>query len=270
MIFQVRQWLPERLLVVVADRSYAALERLAACQGWPPPVTVVTRVRLDAALYAPAYAHSAGRPGRPRKQGVRQPTLAQRLSAPATVWQETTGRWDGGTTRSVRLAAPTAVWYHSGLPPVSIRWVLVTDPDGTFEPQALVSPDPDATPIQIGEWFVQRWQLAVTFEEARAHVGIEPQRQWSEKAILRTTPVLLGLFSWVSLFAPHLLQGQELPVRQAAWYTTALPPFSDTLALVRQHLWPATISWTSPEAADVVKIPKALFARLTDALAYAA
>jgi hypothetical protein len=117
---------------------------------------------------------------------------------------------------------------------------------------------------------VQRGQLEVTFEEARAHLGIETQRQWSDLAILRTTPLLLGLVSLVCLFAHQLLQGREMPVRQAAWYARARPTFSDTLAFVRQHLWPATISWMSPEEADMVKIPKALFARLTDALAYAA
>lgn len=126
------------------------------------------------------------------------------------------------------------------------------------------------TPIQIVAWFVQRWQLEVTFEEARAHLGVETQRQWSDLSIMRTTPALLGLFSLVTLFAHQLLQGQELPVRQAAWYTKALPTFSDTLAFVRQHLWPVTISWLSPEEPDMVQIPKALLVRLTDALAYAA
>jgi hypothetical protein len=270
MVFQVRQWLPERMLVVVADSSYAALELLAACQGLPQPVTVVTRLRLDAALYDPAYAHPTGRAGRPRKKGARQPTLLARLSDPATAWQETTVRWYGGTSRSVRLASQTAVWYHSGLPPVSIRWVLLTDPDGKFEPQALLSTNLELTPKEIVEWFVQRWQLEVTFEEARAHLGIETQRQWSDLAILRTTPVLLGLFSLVTLLAHQLLQGREMPVRQAAWYSKALPTFSDTLAFVRQHLWPVSISWMSPEEADVVKIPKSLLDRLTDALAYAA
>lgn len=269
-ITQVRQWLPERVLVVVADSTYAALELLAACQGLSKPVTLVTRLRLDAALYDPAYAHPAGRAGRPRKKGARQPTLAARVSDPATDWQETTVRWYAGATRVVRLASATAVWYHSGLPPVSIRWVLITDPEGKFEPQALLSTDPDADPMQIVEWFVMRWQLEVTFEEARAHLGIETQRQWSDLAILRTTPVLLGLFSLVTLFAHDLLQGREMPVRQAAWYTKALPTFSDTLAFVRQQLWPVSISWMSPEEADMVKIPKVLFTRLTNALSYAA
>ncbi len=270
MITQVRQWVPERVLLVVADSSYAALELLAACQGLPTPVTVGTRLRLDAALYDPAAAHAAGRPGRPRKKGARQPTLAARLTDPATDWQETTVRWSAGATRVVRLATGTAVWYPSGLPPVSIRWVLVTEPDGTFKPQALLCTDADAAPFQMVEWFVMRWQLEVTFDEARAHLGIETQRQWSDLAILRTTPALFALFSLVTLCAHQLLQGQELSVRQAAWSTKARPTCIDTLAFVRQQLWPVTISWMSPAEADMVNIPKSLLARLTDALAYAA
>lgn len=115
-----------------------------------------------------------------------------------------------------------------------------------------------------------RWQLEVTFEEARAQLGIETQRQWSDLAILRTTPALLGLFSLVTLFAYHLLQGQQMPTRQAAWYAKDVPTFADTLAFVRQHLWPVTILWMSPTDTDVIQIPRALFNRLTDTLAFAA
>ncbi len=123
---------------------------------------------------------------------------------------------------------------------------------------------------QIVEWFVLRWQLEVTFEEARAHLGIETQRQWSDLAILRSTPALLGLFSLITLFAHELLQGQAMLTRHAAWYQKSVPTFSDTLALVRQQLWPISISWLSPGRPDVVIIPKALFERFTDTLAYAA
>lgn len=270
MIMQVHVWLPDRLLIVVADRTYAAIEFLAACQRLPRPVTVVTRLRLDAALYDPAPVQRVGQRGRPRKKGTRQPTLATRRTDATTVWSETTIPWYGGMSRSVRLATGTAVWYHSGLPPVAIRWVLITDPAGQFQPQALLSTDPTSAPTQIVAWFVQRWQLEVTFEEARTHLGIETQRQWSDLAILRTTPVLFGLFSLVTLFAHHLLQGQHLSVRQAAWYAKALPTFADTLALVRQHLWPVSISWMSPPQPDMVHIPRALFDRLTDTLVFAA
>ena len=162
------------------------------------------------------------------------------------------------------------MWYHSGLPVVPIRWVLIRDPLGEFEPQALLSTDQAAPAQQILEWFVMRWQLEVTFEEARAHLGIETQRQWSDLAIVRTTPALLGLFSLITLFAHQLLQGKDLQARQAAWYQKAVPTFSDTLAFVRHQLWPVSISWMSAAKPDVVIIPKALFERLTDTLAFAA
>ena len=269
-IAQVRRWLPERVLVIVADQSYAALELLARCARLAQPVTLITRLRLDAALYDPAPPRSPKTRGAPRKKGQRQPTLAQRLTDPSTVWEVVTLRWYGGTRRQVKLASGTAVWYHSGKPAVPIRWVLICDGAGQFEPQALLSTDLDVAATQIVEWFVLRWQVEVTFEEARAHLGIETQRQWSELAIARSTPALLGLFSLVTVFAHQLLQGQALPVRQAAWYQKGLPTFADTLAYVRQHLWPVSISWMSGRTPDVVIIPKALFERLTDTLAFAA
>ena len=212
MVKQVRRWLPNRALVVTADSTYAALDFLASCQRLKEAVAVITRLRLDAALYDPAPARLAGQNGRPRLKGVRQATLAARLSDPATLWSEHRLAWYGRTTKTVRLASGTALWYHSGMRPVSIRWVLITDPEGAFEPQALLCTDTSVGAEQIIEWFVLRWQLEVTFEEVRAHLGIETQRQWSELAIVRSTPCLLALFSLVTLFAHHLLQGQELVV----------------------------------------------------------
>jgi hypothetical protein len=177
------------------------------------PVAIVTRLRLDAALYDPAPVRKPGTNGRPRKKGTRQPTLAKRLVDPTTAWQSVTVAWYGGTTRTVELASETAVWYHTGLPPVAIRWVLIRDPQGQFDPQALLCTDQQACAQAILEWFVLRWQMEVTFHEVRAHLGVETQRQWSDLAILRTTPALLALFSLVTIFAHQLLQGQPLPVR---------------------------------------------------------
>ena len=270
MIRQLRRWLPDRALVVVADSTYAVLELLADAARLPRPVTVVTRLRLDAALYDPAPPHEPGTKGRPRLKGERQPTLAQRLLDPDTVWETLTVPWYGGGTARVDVATGTAVWYHPGQPTVGLRWVLLRDPNGQFDPQALLGTDPTVAPAQMIAWFVTRWQIEVTFHEVRAHLGVETQRQWSDLAILRTTPALLGLFSLVTLFAQALLQGQPPPVRQATWYAKASPTFSDTLALVRQQLWPVTAFSTSPSSDDVVEIPRALFDRLTDTLAFAA
>jgi hypothetical protein len=270
MIRQLRRWLPDRALVVVADSTYAVLELLADAAGLPQPVTVITRLRLDAALYDPSPPREPGTKGRPRVKGERHPTLGQRLLDPDTVWERLSVPWYGGGTASIDVATGTALWYHPGDPPVALRWVLLRDPQGQFEPQALLSTDPIVAPAQIVAWFVTRWQVEVAFHELRAHLGVETQRQWSDLAILRTTPALFGLFSLVTLFAQALLQGQPLPVRQAAWYAKSAPTFSDTLAFIRQQLWPVTVFSTSPSADEVIEIPRALFDRLTDTLAFAA
>lgn len=270
MIKQLRRWIPERALVVVVDSSYAVIELLAVCIRLPQAVTIVTRLRLDAALYDPAPMRTLGTRGAPRKKGARQVRLAKRLVAPETLWEQVMVAWYGGGTRLVELATGTAVWYHAGKPTVPLRWVLIRDPLREFEAQALLCTDLTTMPQQIVEWFVMRWQLEVTFEEARAHLGVETQRQWSDLAIGRTTPALLGLFALVTVLAHGLLQGQELPARSAAWYSKPLPTFSDTLALVRMELWPVSISFISPSKPDMVEIPRVLFERLTDTLAFAA
>lgn len=269
MIRQLHRWLPERALVIVADGSYAVVEFLANVVRLPH-VTLVTRMRLDAALYDPAPIREAAKRGRPAVKGKRQPTLAKRLADPATIWQTSTVSWYGGINRSVEMATGTALWYHTGVAPVPIRWVLIRDPEGTFASQAVLCTDQNADPVQILEWFVMRWPVEVTFHEVRTHLGVETQRQWSDLAILRTTPALLGLFSLVTIFAQQLLGEQSFPSRQAAWYAKALPTFSDTLAFVRQHLWPSSLFARSSSQHEVIEIPRALFDRLVDTLAFTA
>jgi hypothetical protein len=148
--------------------------------------------------------------------------------------------------------------------------VLVRDPYGEFEPQALLCTDLTVDAIQILEWFVRRWRVEVTWQETRAHLGMETQRQWNDLAIGRTTPALLGLFSIVTLLAGQFVQDHALPVRQAVWYRKSLPTFADAIALVRQHLWTHTHFYMSPAKADMVEIPCSLLNRLTETLCYAA
>lgn len=118
-----------------------------------------------------------------------------------------------------RTGTGTAVWHHPGLAILRLRWVLVRDPVGRFDPQALLSTNLTLTAAEVVSYFVHRWQVEVTFEEARRHLGLETQRQWSDRAIARTTPVLLGLFSLVTLLATRLVRDGQLPVRTSAWYT---------------------------------------------------
>jgi hypothetical protein len=133
--------------------------------------------------------------------------------------------WYSSGERTVEVASATAVWYSTGLPPVPIRWVVVRDPQGEFTTQALLCTDLGASPKQVLRWFVLRWQMETTFQEARRHLGMETQRQWSELAIRRTTPALLGLFSLVTLFAnQRMMQSMGVLRRRGTSKPTRLSP----------------------------------------------
>jgi DDE superfamily endonuclease len=268
MVKLVRQWLPTRELVIVGDSTYAALEWLDAVRE---SACIITRLRLDAALYAPAPPRKPRQNGRPRKKGIRLPTLAHLVTDPATCWQRVTvAPWYGQKARRVDITSATAVWYHSGLLPVPIRWVLIRDPTGKFAPQALLSTKLALDPVQILTWFIHRWQLETTVEEARAHLGLETPRQWNDRSVSRTTPTVFGLYSIVTLAAAHLIGDQPAPVRTTAWYPKQQATFSDAIALVRRSLWHADYFPVSGAPPEVVKIPRSLLERFTDTLCYAA
>lgn len=267
-IRQLRRWLPSRELVIVGDSSFSAIEWLDAVREH---ATIITRLRMDAALYEAAPARRPGQNGRPRKKGRRLPTLETKAHDGRTRWRRVTiAQWYGAGPREVEVASGSCVWYHSGKPVVPIRWVLVRDPRGEFETQALLCTRLAATPEQILGWFVRRWAMEVTFEEARAHLGIETQRQWSDRAIVRTTPALLALYSLVTLMASALAKDGKVPVRTAAWYAKEQPTFSDTIALVRREIWRSRVFSTSGVKDDNEKPSPTLLERFTEALSYAA
>jgi hypothetical protein len=271
MVSQLRRWLPDHPLVLVADSTYAVLSLLHHCASLSRPVTVITRLRLDARLFAPPPPRAPGTNGRPRKVGSRQPSLAAVLADPATKWRRLlVPRWYSQGPRRVEIVSATALWYHTGQPAVPIRWVLIRDPQGKFAPQALLCTDLSATPLQIISWFIRRWQMETTFQAVRTHLGVETQRQWNEQAIARTTPALLGLFSLVTLLAHRHFLRREPPVRRAAWYPKAQPTFADAIACVRRQLWRAQgFHMSSPRSENTKTIPL-LHERLIDALCYAA
>ena len=138
-----------------------------------PSVSIIARLRLDACLYDLAPVRVAGKRGRHALKGKAQAKLTQRLNDPTTQWEKHTVSWYGGTTREMEIATGTALWYQSPVPPVAIRWVLIRDPEGSYEPMALLSPDQHAEAVQIVEWFVLGWAVEVTFHEVRAHLGVE-------------------------------------------------------------------------------------------------
>lgn len=162
------------------------------------------------------------------------------------------------------------MWYHAGLPPVTIRWVLIRDPQDAFKAQALVTTCLTHPPTQMVEWFVRRWRMEVTVAEARAHLGIETQRQWNDWAIGRTTPALFGLYSLVALMTHETFQAEGHVLRTAAWYVKRRPTFSDALAVIRRELWSTCHFSMSTFPDEMVKIPRSVYERLTDTVCYAA
>jgi DDE superfamily endonuclease len=258
-LLQVARWLPGRRVVAVADSGFSAI---ALLRDLAPHLAVVTRLRLDACLCAPPSPRRPRTRGRPPVTGARLPSLAERLRDRHTSWRRVSLEgWYGHGTRRLDIATGTALWRHPGRR-VAIRWVLVRDPSGEREPQAFLCTDLNAEPADILHWFVRRWRTETTFEEARRHLGMETQRQWSDLAILRTTPVLLALFSPATLWASQLAAERGPPVECVRWYRKPLPTFSDALALVRREIWTAQLFAASPVPATTQNASADLISRL--------
>ncbi len=269
-ILQTKRWLPNRRLVFVGDNGFSALDLLAAVRGH---VCMVTRLRMDASLFKPAPKRRKGQRGRTPVKGKPLPKLSSVLKSKKTVWTSVVvSQWYNAQQRTLLVATGTAVWWHSGIPPVPIRWVLVRDPSGEHEPSAFLCTDLAAQPDRILGWFVSRWRVETTFQEVRAHLGVETQRQWSDLAILRTTPALLGLFSLITVWADGLARdaGGTLKTNAAAWYGKQQPTFSDAIAAVRRALWMAPNLSMSRLSDGTVNIPVNFLNRVLQTLCLAA
>ena len=254
---------------LVADSTYAALGLLDSLARLSEPVYKVTRLRLDAALYETAPPRGPHQVGRPAKKSPKLPKLKQVLVDPKTSWQPlTVANWYGQGPTPVELCSHTAVWYHNGMPAVPIRCVLIRNPNGKFKTRALLCTDQSTAPVQILKWFVRRWQVEVTFQEVRTHLGVETQRHWSPNAITHTIPILMGLFSSVILLAHHSQSHANLPVRQAAWYVKSQPTFADAIPGVPSQIWAQWGSCRSTSEGDMQKSNPDLPNRMFEAVCY--
>jgi hypothetical protein len=268
MVLQVRRWLPGRELILVTDGGFAAVELARACQRHR--VTMVCRLRLDAALYHPPGPQVPGKRGPKPKKGPRQRRLTEWARRGDTPWEPIEVEWYGGQCKAMLAFSRAALWHRRGLDPVAIRFVLARDPEGQQSDAAYFCTDERALPAEILKYVVQRWSMEVTFEEARAHLGLETQRQWSDLAIARTTPVLLGLFSVATLAALRCHEAGLLSAERTAWYAKEVPTFSDCLRLIRGRIWQARISGTSDGGAEVIELPRRLFEAVIQGLSTAA
>lgn len=269
MTTQVRRWLPERQIVLITDGGLIAVRLGLQCTRYRQPVTFVSRLHLNIRLFDPLPPKPKSKPGQTPRVGERQPTLQAHLDNPRTAWTCRAVRWYGGQRRVVDYLTGTALWQTpSQKVPLPIRWVLVRDPAGKFKASAFCCTDLTVSAEQILAWYVLRWNVEVTFQECRAHLGFETQRQWNALAMARTTPAILGLFSLVTLLAHHLLHDQPLPTRSAAWYTKPEATFSDVIAFVRRYFWQHGQFSNSLKNTRLVEFPAAVLDDLVDTLCY--
>src|SRR5690242_9671920 len=260
LIGQVRRWLPERALLVVADTSYAALDLLAWCARQARPVTVITRLRLDAALYAPAPARRPGQRGRSPLNGWSTPApLGSAAGSAGTAASGVDSNWP---------PAPPC-----GITPANRRWpsggCWCATPKSAANPRRSCRPTRSCRPARSSPISSGALSMETTFQEARLYLGLDGQRQWNDAAVGRTTPVRLGLYSLVALIVQRQPAWQQA-FRRSAWYKKARPTFVDALAQVRRVLWRQLGFWMSGAAIEKQKSAPALFEHFAELLAYVA
>lgn len=250
----LHRWLPDYKIILIGDGAYSVINLLANTREY---VTWITHFRLDGGLYdfPPIYGKGEKRPkGRPRIKGEKQPSLAQRLKDKNTLWQLVRfSEWYDEKDKLMEITSGTAIWYRGGKPPVPIRWVLIRDPEGKLDDVALQCTDLNLSPIEIIQHYLKRWSVEVTFEEVRAHLGVETQRQWSDLSILRTTPSLMALFSLITIWAEILNNLGQLTIFKTAWYKKEFATFSDALASVKIRIWQFQVFSLSVQNTDSEK-----------------
>jgi len=236
MIFQIRRWIGKaRQIILVGDGGFAAgqLAIDCICAG----IALVTRLKMNASLFDFPPERISGKRGRPPRKGQKLKNFKQMLSLDTLPWRTAEVMGYGGIKRTIRFVSSTCMWGADGVTPVPIRWVLVIDPTGKLDPLPLMSTDTSLLPEQIIALYIDRWSIEVMFEEIREHLGVETQRQWSDKAIARTTPILMGLYSLVCLMANRISQEKSIKAEGTAWYHKEHVTFSDMLRAVRLLVW---------------------------------
>jgi len=236
MVAQVRRWVGKaHSLILVGDGGYAVGQLALDCIRMG--VTLVTRLKMNAALFDFPSERTPGKRGRTPLKGGKLKNFKEMLSMKELPWKEMEIVGYGGVKRLVRYITNTCMWGADGVTPIPIRWLLVVDPTGNLDPLPLMSTDPLLSVDDMIRMYIDRWSLEVTFEETREHLGVETQRQWSDKAIARTTPILMGLYSLVCLMARQLAQDDLIQPEKTVWHQKDEITFSDMIRAVRFLVW---------------------------------
>lgn len=231
----ISRWQPLRKLILVGDGAYCAIELFLLARAID--ATVISRLHWNAALYEAPEKQPPGKPGPKPKKGARKPNPKARAEDPDTPFSLHTVDWYGGKRVERLIYKEDALWHRMGYDPMPIRYVICRDPDGKERDDLFVCTDPELDPKEIIAYFVMRWSVEVTFEEARAHLGFETLRNWNHKAVARTSPVILATFSIITLMAIKLRPNGDIPLQETAWYKKKEATFSDLIYLVRTEIW---------------------------------
>jgi hypothetical protein len=250
MVKLVTRW-AKRPWILLGDGAYACMKLAQTCVE--QRVTLISRLRLDAQLFE--FPKRRKKLGRKPIKGKRI-FLKKLLKSTTQSWETMEVNWYGGKKKTVEYLTFVCLWYHAGTPPLPVRIVLVRTPDGKNVAETFFSTNTDDLPEQIINWFVLRWNIEVTFEEARAHLGVETQRQWSDKAIQRSTPLLMGLYSLVTLVGLKMRETKPILIQEiTSWYNkNGELTFSDIIMAVRKSILIEKYFSKSENEYDFIKI----------------
>jgi hypothetical protein len=243
LLIRLMRWLPDRKFVLTGDYQVITHETAAFARRHADRVTVIGRLRGDANLYAPpANPHRRSRTGALPKKGRKLPSPGERITQLPPVARGVA--WYGGSRRTVRHVSEQALWYDKhGNAVTPIRWVCVLGEAGqNLRDAYFFCSDPALPAVSIIEQYARRWNIEVTFEEARALLGLETTRHWCRRSVLRVTPILLGLFTAVVLIWQRLPKArQRLCWSATPCYAKQAITFADALAAVRRELWETSL-----------------------------
>jgi hypothetical protein len=252
------RWLPGRKFVLIGDFLVVSHATVVFAQRHANRITVIGRLRGDANLYHPPKVPSRRTKGGQLAQKGRK---AQSPCRRVAHLKERTRRvqWYGGSRRRVRYVTETGLWYSSHHAKVTrIRWVAVlADTALPSEHNYFFCSDPTQDAVHIIEWYASRWNIEVTFEEIRAHLGLETTRHRCQQSVLRVTPLLFGLFTIVVLLWRQLPKPQQQSKFTATpCYSKAQSTYADALGAVRHELWKKCLLQHCDKHQCVTRLPR--------------
>ena len=253
---------PGRRFVFAGDAGYGSHEVARFCRRHRARLTLVSKLHPEANL------HDAPRPyrgvGRPPVKGARR-AKPSRASGPDARPDELTVDWCGGGTRHVEVVGEAAHRSKSGRGLVALRWVSVCDRTGTHRDESLDATDPVLTPAEVVGYYCGRWGIGTTFQETRAHLGLETTRGRCAKTVTRAAPCLFGLYSAVALLYEATPQGERSGA--VAWPGKMTVTSSDALACVRRRTWCEGVLRQAGGGAGLSELPEPIRELLLTSLA---